>query len=168
MILFIKCKFKNLETHITLIMPVPFLKLYKKLPSLKFNHKEILSLLDEKEKKIFHDHSHFNCNFILLSSDNQNCFTIASITKRRKLPFLYLHYIGNKNVFFNNLNKIRMKLCIKYNCFGIIIDKRFTEGYKINKSISIKLPIPFIYKSDELERKDIDILYSELFILNHL
>ncbi|MGA2296885.1 MAG: hypothetical protein ABSG15_04970 [FCB group bacterium] len=165
---FKKFEYKDLDNFIKLFIPFPNFKIFNKDYRIYFDNEIIRSILNDNDIKIFSDHLKFKKNNVVICCKNNYCYLIISITKRKGIRLAHIHYISNKTLFYDSFNIFRLKLCLKFKVFGIIIDERFVETLNIFGSFKVKLKLSGLYKSNELERKDIDILYSELFILNHL
>jgi hypothetical protein len=60
-----------------------------------------------------------------------------------------------------------LNVALKFQVLGLIVEGRYLQNCKVGKYlIHRKLAYPMMYKSDFIERSEIDTLYSEFFLLN--
>jgi hypothetical protein len=100
----------------------------------------------------------------MISSDAEHCYMIMRKVIKKQLPFAYIHYVSNFELFYQKIGMLRLSLALKLRVIGIIIDERFVQDRNIR--FSMKYPQVAMYKSPDLEPKDIDSLYSEYFLLD--
>lgn len=163
--IFKKLGYKELDSAIRILLPIPqFSRHLKYNLQLTFDRKVIKGLLNENELMIFHDHVEFNCIHVTISSDAGHCYIIMRKIFKKQLPFAYIHYVSNFELFYQNIDMLRLSLAMKLRVIGIIVDERFVHDRNIR--FSIKYPQVSMYKSHDLEPKDIDSLYSEYFLLD--
>ncbi len=164
--IFKKLGFSDLEDTLVIIPPMPILKRYSKKHQIIINNQTIPSFLNEKDLKIYQDHSNLDVHFILAQTKYDHCLIIATRPIKKHLPFIHLHYISNLNVFFECIQKIRLRVCMQLKASALLVDKRYLNKIKISQSWEYSLPHPRLYKSDHLSKKDITTLYSEMLLLN--
>ncbi|MBK6912267.1 MAG: hypothetical protein IPH11_00760 [Ignavibacteriales bacterium] len=92
-------------------------------------------------------------------------FIVYTIRQKKKLPFAEIHYISNLEIFLEEFQWLRSLVSFKLKVFGFFIDKRFLTGRVFPFMYEYKYPIPNIYISELLEPHQIDLLYSEKFVL---
>lgn len=161
--------FKKINTDIVVILPLPniYLALSKKNCHLILDKALMGKYMNDSESKIFHDHFKFNCVHLMIISNSGNCYMIAKKVIRRRLPFIHVVFISNKIVFSMQINRSKFEIMTKLKVVGIIIDERFLSGCVIPYAIKYKRQNTILYKSNILKEEDIDILYSEMFLLGH-
>ena len=164
--IFKKLGFSDLEDTLVIIPPMPILERFSKKYQIIINNQTIPSFLNEKDLKIYHDHSNLNVHFILVQTKYDHCLIIATRPTKKHLPFVHLHYISNLNVFTECIHKIRLRVCMQLKASALLVDKRYLNKIKISRSWEYSLPHPRLYKSDHLTKKDITTLYSEMVLLN--
>jgi len=168
-----KFGFKPLETADRLIWPVGinfFSRKYKIITDLN----KISKTLKEVDLKLFKDHQNYNCihTVIVDKKTNEYCYLISrkfntkSIgASKLPLPFLHIYFISDNLIFGNSINHLRPMLNMKHKVCFFIVGERYLNQSKINFSKTLKREVPSVYKSKNLERNQVDELYSELFIL---
>jgi hypothetical protein len=162
---FAKLGYKQLDSGIRILLPIPQFGGYlKNKLQIIFDRKVIKGLLNDNELKIFHDHAEFNCIHAMICSYTGHCYMIMRKIIRKQIPFAYIHYVSNFEVFNQMIDRLRISLAMKLKVIGIIIDERFVHD--CNMRFFIKYPRVSMYKSPDLEPKDIDSLYSEYFLLD--
>jgi hypothetical protein len=151
--------------------------------------------LDPGNLNIFYDHKNFNAHHLLFeSSAGSSCYLIfkkkyiprKKIYDMRSVYFLNkisklfnstsfldkevsaarILYISNKSLFYDHLKEVSHFIKINYSLDGLAIDSRFYEkqpGIFAFKS----LPRISLYKSPYLTPDEIDLLYSELLVLDY-
>jgi len=132
-----------------------------------FDHNKINNCLKGEEINIFNDHLKFKCSHILLESENDYCYIVTSKLIKKMVPILYIHYIGNLNLFLKLIHKVAFKLLYHFKAVGLLIEDRFVEGLNLKGAIKYNLPQHKLFKSPSLQAKDIDNLYSERILLNY-
>jgi len=162
---FAKLGYKELDSAKRILLPIPqFGKTLKNKLQITFDPKIIKGLLNENELKIFQDHAEFKCFHAMISSGAGHCYIVMRKFIKKQLPFAYIHYVSNFEVFYQTIDMLRISLAMKLRVIGIIIEERFVHDR--NMRFSIKYPWVSMYKSTDLEPKDIDSLYSEYFLLD--
>jgi hypothetical protein len=164
--IFKKLGFSDLEDTLVIIPPLPNIQKLTEKCKVSINNQTITSILNEKDLKIYNDHSSLGVNFILAQTKQDYSLIIASRPIKKNLPFAHLHYISNLKIFLECLHKIRLKVCINLKTSALLVDKRFLNGIKVPQTWEYLLPHPRLYKSDHLTKKDITTLYSEMVLLN--
>jgi hypothetical protein len=164
--IFKKLGFKSLDNKYAILYPNPFAAvLNRKKATVIFDGCGFESLLGEKEKRIYSDHKPYDCIHLLIRSDIGNCYLVLSKFKKKRVPFLTIRYISNMDIFESRSSGVLIELLFRQKAAYIQVDERLLKGRKINNSISGRADIEKLYKSDSIERGDIDNLYSELILL---
>ncbi len=166
--LFMKLGFKDLGSYRFIFPPIPPYKFNygKKRYYIIESHNIIRQLLGYNDLLIFNDHINYKCIHLIIASDAGNCYLVATRVMRRGLPFIYVHYISNLNVFTEMIYRAILKILVKYQSIGIIVDERLLREHKFSLAIRNKAPNFKVYKSLSLQPEDIDNLYTELILLN--
>lgn len=161
-----KFRFKDIETDIKIILPVPIVDFLTQRLSVEFDRNIIKNYLDEKDLKIYYDHFKFKNIYLLIRSKDESCYIIINKTRRKRLAFGRIHYVSNMDIFLKCINKVNMKICWHLKVCGLLIDERYLGENKMRYSVTIKRRYPSLFKSEVLEKDNIDTLYSELLILD--
>ena len=164
--IFRRLGFSDLENSLVIILPVPKPEGFLRKCQVMVNSSSIAQFLDEKNLKIYHDHSNLDAHHIFVQTEHGQCLVVATRPIKKNLPFAHLHYISNLNVFVECVGKIRLVVCLQLKAAAILVDKRCLRGERISQSLEYTLPQPRLYKSDCLNKDDITALYSELILLN--
>jgi hypothetical protein len=127
---------------------------------------EIAKTLKAEPLKIFNDHKPYPCSHFLLTAKNRYCYIIYSKQKRKRLPYVHIHYISDLDCFADFYRDIRKAIRSHSNAFFIMIDARLVGDLSLPLSFSLPYRAPKQYLSSSLQPHQIDNLYSELILLN--
>jgi RimJ/RimL family protein N-acetyltransferase len=163
--------FKNLDTTVRIIFPVPGLSATRKeeAPVIVSDQGKIAEMLDPANLKIFIDHSHYDCGHLVIQDKYGYSYIIYTRKRYRKynydFSYAHIHYISDRSGFLRRLNKIKLYFLKSRKYFFFAVDERLIGNAAIPYSKAYQLKIPRMYKSDVLSREQVDNLYSELVIL---
>ena len=162
-----KLGFKNLEDSYFIIPAIGSVKGFIDSKIKVFNKSEdLIQILDGTEKKVMSDHLRFSkLKYAAIAIDGILIFIVYTIRQKKKLPFAEIHYISNLDLFLAEFQPLRSLVSLRLKVFGFFIDKRFLIGKVFPFMYEYKYPIPNIYISDRLKPHQIDLLYSEKFVL---
>lgn len=124
----------------------------------------IMASLPAPDRQLMSDHLQFPCSFALLRSSQGNCFIVFNRIILRHLPLVSVIYLSNPRVFVNHINILNMRLCFSVKVAGLILSSRYLQGHSLSNSLT-RERLQF-YKSPSLTANAIDMLYSEIPILN--
>lgn len=159
--IFSKLRFTPYETKARKLFKLPQLKALFQSVDVIEESQEILSLLSDREKKLYEDHKAFNCKQIVLKSGENYCYLVITLRGKKGK----IHYVGDKEVFKRLIKASLFKLCQRMKINSLQVDERFLENVTIIGSVKKKLLYPKFYRSDTLNSKHIDELYTELLLL---
>ncbi len=161
--LFKKLGFQDLEDTQTLLLPFPSCKKYNDLIEINLFPKS--SELLGEEQHVQRLHQTLSCQKILIQQGKKRCYCLAVITQYKKLPLAKIYYMSNSEWFGEILPSIRLKLCMKLHVAYLIIEGDIFKEKKIWGAFKKKLAVPRLFKSDQLSKKEVPLLCSELFVL---
>lgn len=159
-----KFGFIPFEDSVRILLPMNLLKAASGKYKLEFDFDEICSRINENEKQILNDHKQLNVGFVLVEKGSDHSLIIYKKIRKKGIPFVNLHYIGNNALFADSKDLLTFKLCKKEKCPAIMFDSRLAGGRNIG--IKRMLSSPRYFLSKELGAGNIDTLYSELLILD--
>jgi len=163
--------FKNLDTNVRILFPVPGLSATRKeeAPVIVSDQSKIAEILDPVNFKIFIDHSRYNCGHFVIQDQYGYSYIIYTRKSYRKynfdFPYAHIHYISDRSVFLRRLNKVKSYFLKTLKYFFLSVDERLIGNATIPYSKVYQLKIPRMYKSEVLSREQIDNLYTELVVL---
>jgi RimJ/RimL family protein N-acetyltransferase len=163
--------FKNLDTTVRIIFPIPGLSATKKeeAPVIVSDQSKIAAILDPVNLKIFMDHSHYNCGHLVIQDKYGYSYIIYTRKRYRKyncgISYAQIHYISDRSPFLRHLNKIKSYFLKSRKYFFLAVDERLIGNATIPYSKVYQLKVPRMYKSEVLSREQVDNLYSELVVL---
>jgi hypothetical protein len=163
--------FKNLDTNVRILFPVPGLSATRKeeAPVIVSDQSKIAEILDPVNLKIFIDHSHYNCGHLVIKDKYGYSYIIYTRKRYRKyncdISYAHIHYISDRSAFLRRLNKIKSYFLKSLKYFFLAVDERLIGNATIPYSKVYQLKVPRMYKSDVLSREQVDNLYSELVVL---
>ena len=163
-----KLGFKDLDANGRILLPFGRRLLGPKHIAVQMTHAEadIRQTLSVEHRKILADHSGYQCSHFLLSAANRYCYIVYSKHKRKRLPFVYIHYISDPRLFGQTYHQIRGAIMSHARVCFAVIDSRLVAGLKLPVSFCLPYRTPKQYLSSNLEPAQIDNLYSELVLLN--
>ena len=163
-----KLGFKDLDAAGRLLLPFG-----RRLFQAKYSATELIHDLGAIEKKldgqnltIFNDHQPYPCFHFLLSGNDRDCYIIYTKLKRKRIPYVHLHYISDPDLFGIAYRDIRKSILSHAGAYFILIDSRLVKDKKLPLSICLPYRAPKQYLSATLKPDQIDNLYSELVMLN--
>jgi len=166
-----KMGFRDFSTQRRVIYPIPALKTFSSKCRLVTDRDEISNELQSVNKKIFDDHSQFNCHHLLMKTKQGQCYILFNIISVRLKEnsekwsqVVQIHHISSADIFIEFIAKITVKLFLKYKAQALIVNENLINDAVI--PFSVKIPNLMLYKSSKVSEKNIDTLYSELQILN--
>ena len=123
--------------------------------------------LEGQDLKILNDHKSYRCFHFLLSGKDRYCYIIYLKLKRKRIPYVHLHYISDPELFALAYRDIRKAILSHAKAYFLLIDSRLVKSKKLPVSFSLPYRAPKQFMSSTLKPEQIDNLYSELIILNH-
>jgi hypothetical protein len=163
--------FKNLDTNVRILFPVPGLSATRKeeAPVIVSDQSKIAEILDPVNLKIFIDHSHYNCGHLIIKDKYGYSYIIYTRKRYRKYNYDFSYaqilYISDRSAFLRRINKIKSYFLKSLKYFFLAVDERLIGDATIPYSRVYRLKVPRMYKSDVLSREQVDNLYSELVVL---
>jgi len=164
----VACKlgFKDLETHMQIIPPVPSIGAMIQKCKIKITKDTQGGTATEESQRLWRDHAKFGLLKINIETAKGDCLILATRIIRKNLPFIQVHHASDINVFVEFAGRISASLCLRLKAFSMLMDRRWLAGRVPIASLSWRLPHPRVFKSANLQANDIDSLYSELPVLN--
>ncbi len=163
--------FKNLDTNMRLLFPVPELSVSTKKdpPVIVSDEARIAEILDPVNLRIFRDHLRYSCGHLVIQDKDSYCYLLYAEKHYKKYNckarYGHLHYISDRSFFLKYLNKIKHHFLKNQKYLFLAVDERLTGNDPIPYSKVCPLKIPKMYKSEILTREQVDNLYSELVVL---
>ena len=157
-------KFKELEKKQTI---VPFLPYFNLRNNIKYYYNNQIDTqnLTEQERNEIVNFKNYNANFLLIKTDTKHCLIIFNKSIKKKIiPFTFILYISDIQLFLSAISEIRFKLCIKLKTVGLLIDNRLINGYHIGFSKINIIPNAKLFWSENITANEIDNLYSEYLL----
>jgi RimJ/RimL family protein N-acetyltransferase len=161
-----KLGFCDLESHFRIIFPLPSANTFLVSCHIEVNGRYLNEILEGESLQVYEAHLKFRCFHVYVRSSLGNCYLIGARVFRKKIPFAQIYHISNSKVFAKFSSRIASVVGLKIKAIAMLVDERFLEGNAILWSYTCSLPNPRVYKSNSLEKSDLDLLYSELPILN--
>ena len=122
--------------------------------------------LEGQSLKIFNDHKPYRCSHFLLTVKNRSCYIVYTKLKRKRIPYAYLHYISDPDLFALAYRDIRKSILSHSKAYFLLADSRLVKNRKLPVSICLPYRAPKQYMSSTLKPEQIDNLYSELVMLS--
>jgi len=157
-------RFEELNSKLRVFAPSPGIKSFAGGFGLISDSSVLKKELDPQNLAIYREHVQFVDGHFLLKTDHGNCYLILHKAFRKRLPFLFVHYISAPEVFLQFVEPVIFRLCLKMKACGLILDDKYLNGY--TSYFSMTLPHVRLFRSKMLQSVDIDTLYSECPLLN--
>jgi len=163
-----KLGFKDLDAAGRLLLPFGRRLFQPKYSASELTHDlaAIENKLEGQDLKIFNDHKPYPCFHFLLSGKDGDCYIIYTKLKRKRIPYVHLHYISDPDLFGIAYRDIRQSILSQAGAYFILIDSRLVQNKKLPLSICLPYRAPKQYLSATLKPEQIDNLYSEIVMLN--
>lgn len=159
-----KLGFKEIETGLHFILPVPSLK-----PSIKviFDLDRIEGSLTGQPSRIFKDHRDLHCWHTAFETPQGLCYLMLNRSVKKKLPVAHIDYISDRVLFERYIRQVTCPICKHFRVAALVAGTRF--GLKKQPfSISAPRNHAILYRSSSLQPQDIDLIYSEVQVLGLL
>ena len=161
-----KLGFLDLESHFRVILALPLINILFASCQIEINGKNLSEILEGESLQAYKAHLAFRCFHVYIRSSLGNCYLIGARVFRKNIPFAQIYYISDPKVFAKFAHRIASVVGLRIKAFAMLVDERFLEGNSILQSFTCSLSNPRVYKSNSLGKRDLDLLYSELPILN--
>ncbi len=156
-----KFGFQDLASQLFVLLPLPMPASYK----ITTDHKNLTERLNEDSLKIHRDHADLKCSHMLVEKDGQQCYLIYDIVKRKKLPVARIHHISSREFFLQNAARFAFTACQHAGTAALMLPENLLGGQKPRFAFRITQKQAQIFRSDQLQSSQIDMLYSELQVL---
>ena len=160
-----KVGFKDIDSHLHVILPLPCLNPFKSKIEVLINPEEILAELQPADQKIFQDHKALKCSHLLIKKGNEYAYLIYDKVRKKRLPVARVHYLSSPDFFKNNYRQASFRLCLKANGFGLLIGSHFLGEQKLPFTLLIPQKQALLFKSEQLQKEEMDSIYSEFQVL---
>jgi len=163
-----KLGFKDLDAAGRLLLPFGRRLFQPQYSAIELTHDlaAIENKLAGQDLKIFNDHQPYPCFHFLLRGKDGDCYIIYSKLKRKRIPYVHLHYISDPDLFGIAYREIRKSILSHAGAYFMLIDSRLVQNKKLPLSICLPYRAPKQYLSATLKPEQIDNLYSEIVMLN--
>ena len=156
----LKMGFQEVSGDFRIIFPLPLSR-----GELSENRDDIQSKISGPQEKIFKDHQCTPCHSMLFQSNGDSFYILVGRVIRRGVPFIRLYYTSDPSLFAANAGRIAMVLCRQLG--GVALLAWANDLRNVEIPISVRISQPSIYfKSDYATPDDINLLYSELPLMN--
>lgn len=160
-----KMGFQPLSSQLKILLPLGTKTNADLHPELTFEESEILSELDEADAKILSDHMPYRCGHCLIRQGNEKCYILYAHVTRHRFPYCHLHYVSNPEFFVRHQALVRNSLLRRHRARFNAVDGRLFQGQRLHRSFDFWAPSHAMFKSEELQPKQIDNLYSDVTML---
>jgi len=124
------------------------------------------SLLTKEDWKIYCDHRKFSSVHFMIKKGRSYCYVVAKRALKKKLPFLHVHYVSDKEIFARAIPKFTGMVCRRFKTWGLVVFEHYLEGQRVRGAIKMEMSSKPLFRSPNLQPGDIDSLYSEYFVLS--
>ena len=163
--IWMKIGFEILDTHVTIIPPIPDITSIFKGIRIESDINIIEQQLDEQSRFTLQTHRELNVAHFLIKSPAGQCYVMASRAIRKGIPLAHILHISDPEIFSMSVSAAKLRLMRAMKVMGLFVDNRHLAGHKIGLSINYPLPLPRLCFNAEVEAKDISNAFTELAIL---
>ncbi len=164
--MFRKLGFATLETHTSVLLPLPKpFAVSAGGQCLRVDPAKAKSFRGARITRAIKDH-HLVGQQWILQRDGESCHVVLTLGRRRRLKTARIHHISNPRIFREGIWSLRGQLLKAHGVLLCEWDERLLGGLKIHGTTRIPLPVPRIFRSDQVEARELSNLYSELPLLN--
>ena len=158
-----KFDFKVLDKRLKILLPFP---VFGDGCELIFDHSRIAQLLNAHALRVFEDHRDFKYSFVALNAGNEISLISFKKVKRKRLPFLEVHYLSGREIFLKHIRHVLPALCIRTRAVGLMLGEHFLPDASFPISVTIPQRQKRLFRSKTVTAEEMDTMYSELQILN--
>jgi acetoacetyl-CoA synthetase len=142
-------------------------------PSVSFDPKTVYALLDEQQRRIFNEHSAYDCLQGVVADGTDYAYLVAKrrlwrpgrlaglLSRSVGIPYSMILYCSAPLILARHLERINMTLTIRQKTLGLVADSTLfrtpPRGFHRKGRA--------LYRSSVFEPRDLDGLYSELVLL---
>lgn len=174
-----KLGWKEKMDRTSIILVNPLRKFLTQVPNNFSFDLQVADVLNEQEKEVYESHKKFRADFNTVVNKDQHSFQVFREVSykpskiNRVLPFGELsftlgrlHYVSNPGFFFKHYKYNMRVICKKMNWVGMIIASDFVERFGLQEFRPYLKRRPMLYKATDFDAADLDMLYSEIFVLD--
>ena len=158
-----KFDFKVLDHALKILIPLP---VFGDGCELLFDYSRIAPLLDTPARRVFEDHRDFKYSFAALRAGDEISLICFKKVKRKRLPFLEVHYLSGREVFLKHVRHALLSLCIRTGSVGLMLGEHFLGEAALPFSFTIPQRQMRLFRSKTVSAAEMDTMYSELQVLN--
>ncbi len=163
--LMLKMGMKALDGRLRVLLPMPFGRRDADL-ELIADPVSIEAALSNDDTRILRNHQLPWCRHALLRTPGGDCYIVWSKVDRWAVPYGYIHYVSDRQVFTRHSRLVRARLLDGSACRFLAMDERITAGMALPGSVVVPWGSRQLYRSNRLDPSNIDTLYSEVTHLN--
>ncbi len=152
--------FSEVDDHFVFTFPFCLLNLTMNRAKLTNDPSIIKSRIDHAELKLVEDHEKSKAIPCLLYNDHEYCLFFVSKQYKKGLPVSQVLYAGNKQMFAGNIHKITGWICTRHKTIAMMTGNHFLQGRE--PLLSKRFARKTFFKGGQIDKDDIDFLYSEL------
>jgi acetoacetyl-CoA synthetase len=130
-------------------------------------------LLNETDRRIFHDHLPYDCVHAVISEGAEYCYVVAKRRVRRtpvhrlfplmtKFPYSELIYCSAPKILARHLERIKFGILRRQRTAALVADEHL---FPLSSPRGLKLRKEALYRAASLHPRELDKLYSEIVVL---
>jgi len=137
-------------------------------------------LLTDHEKHIYDHHKNLRCHINVISDNGNHSMNIfksvpyvPGFLKKLKISGFFnlklgqLYYVSDADLFFGSFKRNINLLSKTYGWSGLIIPSEYCTQYNLKSNRPYMKKRPLLYRTDVgFDQKDLDLLFSEIFVLD--
>ena len=144
--------FTEIDARVKILLPM-YHRYGRKTASEYVESEAIASVLSPGDLRLYRDHRHLDCGHLVFQNKGRYCYLIFSRVVRHQLPYCYLHYISNRDLFERYNSRLRQELSRRASARYVAVDARRVAG--------LRLPLGFTFPINSGETKKIAGMISE-------
>lgn len=123
---------------------------------------EIQPRLDPVTAELCADHTGLPCWHLLVTHGDRRCYVLYSLTHKRRRAMAYVHHVSDPEAFGFLFEHVKAALLLRHRFLFLAIEERLLGGAIPKLSLRFPLPIPRIFRGEDVTPAAIDSAYTEL------
>lgn len=112
--------------------------------------------------QVLDDHTGLPCHHLMIRKGAGVCHLLYNLVKKKGLPVLQVLYLSDADFFFQNLGAVCARICFSMKLAGVMVGDHLVGDRFLPGALWVKQKEAHLFRSQCLDRYDIDLAYSEI------
>lgn len=165
--IFERLGFEVLDDHWTIFSPTRILRAaaFGSGVRVREDPRRLEAILDGTDARVFEDHRGV-AQHVLAELPDGYCYVVYTIGRRWHVRIARVHYLSDADGFAKSLPRLQRHWLLRHGAVLAECDCRLVEGLEFPATFRRPRVWPRLYRSPDLDRPQVDNLYSEVVLLN--